>query len=87
MMALARSAADRSQTARLRELFGNPTLDADGAADLREIIQATGARDRIEQMIRVRTEAALTALRSAAVGEEARAALVALAAQAIDRRA
>ena len=38
-------------------------------------------------MIRVRTDAALAALRSAAVAEEARSALVALAAQAIDRRA
>ncbi|GAB3942896.1 hypothetical protein GCM10027614_30730 [Micromonospora vulcania] len=87
MMALARSSADRPQTTRLRELFGNPALDADGAAELREIIEATGARERIEQMIRVRTEAALAALENAPVAEQARAALVALAAQAIDRRA
>lgn len=87
MMALARSAADRSQTARLRELFGNPALDADGAAELRAIIETTGARERIEQMIRVRTEAALVALQAAAVADEARSALVALAGQAIDRRA
>ncbi|MEK8109715.1 hypothetical protein NKG94_45265 [Micromonospora sp. M12] len=87
MMALARSAADRPQTIRLRELFGNPALDAEGAAELRGIIEATGARERIEQMIRVRTEAALTALQSAMVADEARAALVALAGQAIDRRA
>lgn len=87
MMALARSAADRPQTIRLRELFGNPALDAEGAAELRDIIEATGARVRIEQMIRVRTEAALSALQSAMVADEARVALVALAGQAIDRRA
>lgn len=87
MMALARSAADRPQTIRLRELFGNPALDAEGAAELRDIIEATGARERIEQMIRVRTEAALSALQNAMVADEARAALVALAGQTIDRRA
>lgn len=87
MMALARSEADRPQTLRLRELFGNPALDAEGAAELRDIIEATGARERIEQMIRVRTEAALAALQNAMVADEARAALVALAGQAIDRRA
>lgn len=86
MMALARSAADQVQTARLRELFGNPDLDADGAAELRAIIEATGARDRIEQMIRVRTDAALAALERAPVGDETRAALVELAGLAIDRR-
>ncbi|MFD0823354.1 polyprenyl synthetase family protein, partial [Micromonospora zhanjiangensis] len=56
MMALARSGADRTQAARLKALFGNPELDPDGAAELRDIITATGARERIEQMIRVRSE-------------------------------
>ncbi|MEH0971718.1 polyprenyl synthetase family protein [Micromonospora sp. CPCC 205546] len=85
MMALARGAADRAQAARLRELFGNPALDGDGADELRKIIEATGARERIEGMIRVRAEAALAALASAPVTAEARAALTALAAQAVDR--
>ncbi|MFG3704034.1 polyprenyl synthetase family protein [Micromonospora sp. NPDC047670] len=85
MMALTRAAADRAQAARLRELFGNPALDADGAAELRGIIERTGARARIEQMIRVRADAALTALADAPVTPEARAALAALAAQAVDR--
>ncbi|MEV4665193.1 polyprenyl synthetase family protein [Micromonospora echinofusca] len=85
MMALARGAADRAQAARLRELFGNPALDGDGAAELRKIIEATGARERIEGMIRVRAEAALAALASAPVTAEARAALAGLAARAVDR--
>ncbi|MEV5768888.1 polyprenyl synthetase family protein [Micromonospora sp. NPDC052213] len=85
MMALARGAADRAQAARLRELFGNPALDADGAAELRDIIERTGARERIERMIRVRADAALAALAEAPVTPEARAALAALAAQAVDR--
>ncbi|GGM15442.1 MULTISPECIES: polyprenyl synthetase family protein [Micromonospora] len=86
MMALARSVADRAQSARLRELFGNPDLDTAGATELREIIEATGAREKIEQMIRVRTDAALTALAAAPVRPEARAALAALAEHAVDRQ-
>nr|WP_230416055.1 polyprenyl synthetase family protein [Micromonospora tarapacensis] len=86
MMALARDAADRGQGARLRELFGNPDLDADGAAELREIIESTGARRKIEQMIQVRAEAGLAALEHTALTAESRAALTALAVQAIDRQ-
>ncbi|MEV4756480.1 polyprenyl synthetase family protein [Micromonospora sp. NPDC049559] len=86
MMALARDSADRNQALRIKTLFGNPGLDADGAAELREIIVATGALDRIEQMIRVRTEAALAALEQAPVVPEAREVLAALAAEAVDRR-
>ncbi|MEH1102111.1 polyprenyl synthetase family protein [Micromonospora sp. CPCC 205561] len=85
MMALARGAADRAQAARLRELFGDPALDDDGAAELRKIIEGTGARERIEGMIRVRAEAALAALESVPVTAEARAVLADLAAQAVDR--
>ncbi|SCF45546.1 polyprenyl synthetase family protein [Micromonospora mirobrigensis] len=85
MMALARGAADRVQAARLRELFGNAELDAEGAAELRRIIEATGARERIERMIRVRAEAARGALERLPLAAPARAALAGLAAQAVDR--
>ena len=71
--------------ARLRDLFGNPDLDPDGAAELRRIIVDTGALDRIEQMIKVRTDAALAALGDAPVSEEAFVELTALAAEAVDR--
>jgi geranylgeranyl diphosphate synthase type I len=86
MMALARGSADRAQAARLKALFGNPRLDPDGAAELRGIITGTGARDRIEQMIRVRTEAALAALSAAPVTGAARTVLAELAAEAVDRQ-
>ncbi len=86
MMALARDSADRSQAERLRALFGNPELDAAGAAELRSIIEATGARDQIEQMIRIRAEAALAALAAAPVPAEVRAALTALAGSVVDRQ-
>ncbi|PZG12217.1 polyprenyl synthetase [Micromonospora craterilacus] len=86
MMALARDAADRAQSARLRELFGNPELDAEGAAELRQIIKSTGARDKIEQMIQVRAEEALATLAHTGVTPESRVALTALANKAIDRQ-
>ncbi|WP_341717127.1 polyprenyl synthetase family protein [Micromonospora sp. FIMYZ51] len=86
MMALARDAADRSQSARLRELFGNPDLDPAGAAELRKIIEDTGARTKIEQMIQVRAAAALAVLERLELVEESRTALAALAAQATDRQ-
>lgn len=85
MMGLARAAADQRQAARLTVLFGNPYLDAAGAAELRGIIMDTGALDRIEQMIRVRSDAALSALAEAPLSDEAREVLAALAAEAVDR--
>jgi geranylgeranyl diphosphate synthase type I len=85
MMALARGSADRDQARRLKDLFGNPDLDPDGAAELRAIIVDTGALDRIEQMIRVRTEAALDALGDAPVSDEAFGVLTALASEAVER--
>jgi geranylgeranyl diphosphate synthase type I len=86
MMALARGNADRDQARRLKDLFGNPDLDPDGASELRRIIVDTGALDRIEQMIKVRTDAALDALGDAPVSDEAFVELTALAAEAVDRR-
>ena len=86
MMALARDAADRAQSARLRDLFGNPDLDADGAAELRAIIEATGAREQIERLILLRADAARTALDRLPLAEPAMAALAALADQAVHRR-
>jgi geranylgeranyl diphosphate synthase, type I len=85
MMALARDAADRPQAARLAALFGNPDLDAAGAEDLRAVILETGALDRIEQMIRVRADAALASLASARLPSPVRTALADLAAAAVDR--
>jgi geranylgeranyl diphosphate synthase type I len=85
MMALARSRADRAQAARLRDLFGNPDLDAGGAEELREIIVDTGALDRIEQMIRVRAESALAALQEAPLEADTYEALGTLATQTVNR--
>jgi len=86
MMALARSAADRAQSARLAALFGNLDLDEAGADELRGIIVETKALDRIEQMIRVRADGAMAALAEAPLSEAARKELTALACAAVERQ-
>jgi geranylgeranyl diphosphate synthase type I len=85
MMALARDAADRTQAAHLATLFGNPDLDAAGADELRQIIVETGALDRIEQMIRVRADAGMTALAGAPLPPTVTEALADLATAAVNR--
>ncbi|GAA4576545.1 polyprenyl synthetase family protein [Micromonospora coerulea] len=86
LMALTRAAADRTGAARLRALFGNPALDAAGAAELRGVIEATGARERVERMIQACAARALAALDRLPLAEPARAALGELAARAVQRR-
>ncbi|MEV6304917.1 polyprenyl synthetase family protein [Actinoplanes sp. NPDC051861] len=85
MMALARDAAGRPQAARMASLFGNPALDDEGAEELRGIIRSTGAHEQIEQMIRIRTDAALAALTGARLPPPVHTALTELAAAAVDR--
>ncbi|MDI6098789.1 polyprenyl synthetase family protein [Actinoplanes sp. NEAU-A12] len=86
MMAFARDRATRAQAARIKELFGCPGLDEDGAAELRRIIVDTGARDGTERLIETRLSAALTALAEAPVPEEVAAHLARLADGAVNRQ-
>ncbi|MFF1377338.1 polyprenyl synthetase family protein [Streptomyces sp. NPDC058308] len=62
LTALALSAADGEQTARLRRLLGDPLLDEEGAETVRGIFEATRARDGVERMIDDRRREALRAL-------------------------
>ncbi len=86
LIALARAGADRTQAERWRNLFGRADLDSTGAEELRTIIAATGARQRVEDMITVRAESAVAALSDAPITDEARTALAALAASVVDRQ-
>jgi geranylgeranyl diphosphate synthase, type I len=86
LIALARSRADRAQTERLKYFFGRANLDLAGAEELRTIIAATGARDRVEEMITVRAESAVAALTDAPITDEARDALATLAGTVVDRQ-
>ncbi len=86
LLALARAAAGPGQAARLRTLVGDPALGATGAAEVRGIIEATGARERVEGMIRVRVEEARTTLDRLPLVEPARSALAELTVRAAHRR-
>lgn len=73
------------QRARIRALYGDPDLQEPEAEELREIITATGALARTEDMINERAERAFAALRSAPIESEARQALKELAEKAVAR--
>ncbi|MFB7917122.1 polyprenyl synthetase family protein [Streptomyces sp. NPDC056061] len=62
LVALAVQRADESQLSVLRSLLGRQDLDAEGAAAVRRILEATGARRRVEDMIADRHGQALHAL-------------------------
>jgi geranylgeranyl diphosphate synthase type I len=82
LVAAAMENADRSL---FDELLGNPDLDADGVARLREAIVSSGALDRTEQRIAALTESALAALAGADLTGEAREVLTGLAQAATQR--
>ncbi|WP_433114319.1 polyprenyl synthetase family protein [Micromonospora sp. CA-246542] len=65
--------------------LGNPDLDEQGVARLRELIQASGALTRTEQRIVTLTDTALAALSAVDLDTEARQALVDLAIAATRR--
>jgi geranylgeranyl diphosphate synthase type I len=86
LMALARQQADPVQLALIDRWHGDPALDEDGAALLRDVIVGTGALDRVQEMIWKRTDVALAALDRADIDTEARIALRDLAMRATDRQ-
>jgi geranylgeranyl diphosphate synthase type I len=87
LIATAWQLAGASQRRRITGLYGDPGLDADGAAQLREIITDTGARAKAELLIATRTRQALEALQAAKLDREARTALGELAHAATHRTA
>jgi geranylgeranyl diphosphate synthase, type I len=87
LVALAMDAASTVEAQLLRHELGDRELDDDGIAALREVIVSTGALAQVEQRISQRTAGARAALRGPALGDEARAALDALATAATERQA
>jgi geranylgeranyl diphosphate synthase type I len=86
LVAFALDAATEPQAATLRRHLGDSRLDESGVATLRDVIRATGALDRVEQLIAARTAEALAALSAAPVEAEAADALRDLAVAATSRR-
>jgi geranylgeranyl diphosphate synthase type I len=85
LVTLAHDATDDAGRAQLAAGLGNPQLSADGVAQLREIVVASGALTEVERMIAERAGTAEAALNEAIIRPDARAALRALSAQAITR--
>jgi geranylgeranyl diphosphate synthase type I len=86
LVAFAFEEATDAQRAELRKRIGDPQLDSDGVTVLRDVIAATGALDRVEQLIARRTSEALAGLEAAAVEAVAADALTALARAASERK-
>jgi geranylgeranyl diphosphate synthase type I len=87
LVATAAESATPAQAAVLRRRLGDPALDAEGVAELREIIEDTGALDQVEKLIEDLTAQALRALDSSQVQEPAREVLHGLAIAATSRTA
>ena len=84
LVALALDSAPRADAERLDSALGTPLSDAD-VDELRAIIDASGARAQVEEVIGSLAEHAVDALRAADVDEEARVVLTELAAAATQR--
>ena len=85
LVAFALEAGNDAQRETLRRLLGDPALDEDGVTILRDVIDATGAVLRVEQLIDERYESAQQALRSPLLDAVAADALRELAAAATRR--
>ena len=85
LVAMALETATPGQAAAVRRHLGDPHLSADGVAVLREVIQDTGALDRVEALIEELTADALGALAAMPVTEDAREVLRQLAVAATSR--
>ncbi|WP_380168579.1 polyprenyl synthetase family protein [Jannaschia sp. R86511] len=85
LVALALERATPAQAEQVRRLLGDPHLDPDGVATLREVLLDTGAADRVEALIAADVEAATAALATADVDPEAREVLEGLVVAATSR--
>jgi geranylgeranyl diphosphate synthase, type I len=87
LVALAEEEADDGGRRLLGEVLGNPDAGPEELDALRALIEATGARVRVEQRITERTAQARAAIAAAPIAEDARTALDALAVAATARAA
>ena len=85
LVAYAVEHADEAQREVLDARVGDHQLDADGVEALRDIITSTGAAAAVERLIEERATAALAALESTPMADDARAELAALATLATKR--
>ncbi|WP_241038157.1 polyprenyl synthetase family protein [Blastococcus litoris] len=87
LIALAEEAADAAGRRLLDELLGNGDAGPEEFDALRALLEATGARARVEERITERTALARAAIAAAPLADDAQAALDALAVAATSRTA
>jgi geranylgeranyl diphosphate synthase, type I len=85
LVAAAVDAASPAQAALLRRHLGDPALDAEGVAALREVITDTGALVHVERLIEALLDQSRTVLAAAPITDEARTVLGELAHAATSR--
>ncbi|MFE9749584.1 polyprenyl synthetase family protein [Saccharothrix saharensis] len=85
LMALAWQQATPGQREVISARYGDPELDEEGAARLRDVVVATGAAARVERLITIRADRALGTLRSSSMSPAAKAPLAELVAHATRR--
>ena len=85
LIAMALQDASRAQESVVRRHLGDPHLSPEGVAQLREVIEQTGARRRVEALIDELMTDALAALEAAPVEQDAREVLQGLAVAATSR--
>jgi geranylgeranyl diphosphate synthase type I len=85
LIALAEQVADDAGRRLLRQLLGNADAGAGEFDALRRLLETTGARARVEERITERTALARSAIATAPIADDARAALDALAVAATSR--
>ena len=87
LIALTEQVTDAAGQRLLDECLGNPDCGPEDFDALRALIDTSGARERVEQRIGERTALAREAIAAAPIGDDARAALDALAVAATARTA
>ena len=87
LIAAAEESAGRMERRVLADGLGNPDLDADGAARMREVLYSTGAVERVEQRIADLHAEALGIVDAAPMDPASRHALTALIERCVWRRA
>jgi geranylgeranyl pyrophosphate synthase len=87
LVALAEEQADAAGRQLLADVLGNPEAGPEQLQALRDLIEGTGARARVEERIGAQTALARTAIAEAPIAADARAALDALAVAATTRTA
>ncbi len=87
LIALAEEATDDAGRRLLGDLLGNSDARTEDFDALRGLLVSTGARDRVEERIALRTAEARAAIADAPIADDARAALDALAVAATTRAA